>query len=138
MRKPVVALDWDGTLVKQEWPARTRNWQPGAVEALRELSKFARVIVHTSRIAPMETDLFTPKPPHLVEEEIEYIRSMLRTAGVEAEVWDFRAKPWKPSADAYVDDKAVWYSGRPQSWKHLTRKLAVMCGQDYEEEDGDV
>lgn len=135
-RRLRVCIDWDGTLVKQEWPKKTTEWMPGAVDALRAINKYAQIVIYTSRVAPAELDEITPRPVAEVEAEIDYIKNMLASAGIrDAIVWDHRIWPWKPPADAYVDDKAVHYAKRPHSWKNLTRKLAVMCGQDYVEDE---
>lgn len=124
-----IAVDWDGTCVTQAWPAKSYEWQPGAVEALRKLSGFAQVVIHTSRIAPMEWLMEeVPRNPAEVQLEINYIRQMLDDAGLEqVEIW---TKPWKPGAAAYVDDKAVHYTGRKGAWDDLTDKLAAMVGRE--------
>lgn len=127
--QPTIAIDWDGTLVTNTWPAQSKVWQPGAIEALRKLTTFARVVVHTSRVAPMHwPDEVTPKDPGAVQAEINYIRQMLDDAGFpDVEIW---TKPWKLGANAYVDDKGVHYTGHPKAWDHLVDKLAAMCGRE--------
>lgn len=124
-----IAVDWDGTLVTNAWPEKSYEWQPGAVAALRKLSSFANVVVHTSRIATMTwlaEEL--PRDPAEVQLEINYIRQMLDDAGLEqVEIW---TQPWKPGALAYVDDKAIHYTGQKHAWDDLTDKLAAMAGRE--------
>ena len=124
--KPLIAVDWDGTCVPNAWPDQPAEWLPGAVDALHALTQFARVTIHTSRIAPAEYLTELPRPPEKVAQEVAYIRGMLDEAGLT--MVDIHQKPWKPSAIAYVDDKGVHYTGRPNAWRHLVPKLAAMCG----------
>lgn len=127
MRK-IAALDWDGCLVKNAWPAKSYEWMPGAREAMTVLLAYdCSVFVFTSRISPMVFMNETlPKSPADVQEEINYIRGMLDDAGFTGvDIW---TKPWKPYADAYVDDKAVHYAGRKTSWDNVTEKLLTMFG----------
>lgn len=126
--RPTIAIDWDGTLVTNTWPAQSMEWQPGAIEALRHLTSFARVIIFTSRIAKGPEHPFPEKTDGEVMYEYNYIRTMLDDAGFpDVEIW---TKPWKPGANAYVDDKAVHYSGKPKAWDALCDKLAAMCGRE--------
>lgn len=128
--RPTLAIDWDGTCVTAEWPHMSTTWMPGAVEALQELRKFARVVIHSSRIAPVEIDGMTKRHPALVQAEINYIREMLDSVGL-TDV-EIHTSPWKPSAVAYVDDKAVHYAGTKRSWTNIVPKLAAMCGVEEE------
>lgn len=121
--RPRFAIDWDGTFVTDSWPAMG-DWMPGAIEALREMLTFADVVVHTCRIAPVEfrTD-DVPRDPVLVQQEKQGIRTMLDREGFhEVQIWD---KPWKPPADAYIDNKGIHYNGRKGAWKALTERLAL-------------
>ena len=126
--KKIVSLDWDGTLVKNTWPAKSYEWMPGAPEAIQAfLDAGCRVFVFTARISPMvfmnET---VPKNPADVQGEINYIREMLDDHGFHGvKIW---TSPWKPYADAYVDDKAVHYAGRSTSWANVTEKVLTMFG----------
>lgn len=125
MGKPPIVIDWDDTLVEGAWP-QMGEWNNGAVDALHELRKVARVIVFTSRIAPVQPDGKTRRHPAHVQGEINGIRAMLDDAGLfDVEI---HTDPWKPGAVAYVDDKAVRYAGKPGSWKALTPKLILMTG----------
>lgn len=119
-----IAVDWDGTVVTNEWPKQSEIWTPGSVEALRAISQFSVPFIYTSRIAKGPEGPYPEKSVGEVQVEINYIREMLDSVGLQhIEVWN---KPWKPGAIAYVDDKAVHYSGRKHAWEHLVDKLEVM------------
>lgn len=121
MTKPLLAVDWDGTCVPQAWPEKPREWLSGALEALLALQDDYRIVIHTSRIAPVWPGNEYPRNPADVQEEINYIREMLDDAGLPGiEVWQ---KPWKPPAYAFIDDRAVKYRGRPNSWRNLIGKF---------------
>lgn len=133
--RPTFAVDWDGTCVKAAWPEQTREWMPGAVAALHELSRHGRVIIHTSRIAPVHYVTELPRHSWEVQAEINYIRDMLDEAGLQRV--DIHTNPWKPSASFYIDDKAVYYAGGKRSWENVTHKVLTMLDK-YEEPDADV
>lgn len=113
--------------MEEKWPGMG-DWLPGAVDALRELSRIGQVRIHTCRIAPVEPDEYTPRPAHLVKAEIDGIRKMLDEQGLHAvEIHD---KPWKPPASEYIDNKGRRYSGRPGSWKALTKAMVGLYGKE--------
>jgi len=122
-------IDFDGTLAEDAWPAMG-NPNPGAVDAMKELSTVAELYVYTSRIAPVYMDEVTEKNYEL---EIRKLRMWLDDNSLGfMHIWD---KPWKPMGVAYVDDKAVRYSGRRNAWRALTPQLMARCGEairDYE------
>lgn len=125
--KPTVAIDFDGTIVKNAWP-ELGEFQPGAVDSLKAILKFANVVVWTCRIAPMEPGGIIPRPEFLVQREVNKIREKLDSAGLQqVQIWDHRKTPWKPNAAAYVDDKAIRYNGRKGAWGALVMKLAAIC-----------
>lgn len=126
--RPRIAVDWDDTCVDGVWPERDGAWKPGAIEALRELSKHARVVIFTTRIAPVQPEWmnYTVRDAADVRAEILTIRNRLDEEGLTSvEVWD---KPWKvDNCIAYVDDKAVHYTGKKTAWRDLTDKLIAMA-----------
>lgn len=123
-RRRTAAVDWDGTCVEDAWPAQG-DWLPGAIPVLHELARSGwRILIHTCRIAPVEPDGFTERRPGQVMEEINGIREKLDEAGLT--MVEIHTKPWKPSADVYIDNKAVRYAGRPHSWANLLTKLRAI------------
>lgn len=101
---------------------------PGAKEALHELNRVAKVIIYTCRIAPV-TPLGTTRDPALVQAEINGIRELLDDAGLYTV--EIHTKPWKPYGVAYIDNRAIRYSGRPKSWDRLIPQLLHTIG-DYD------
>jgi hypothetical protein len=80
---------------------------------LRWMSSRGHVLIHTCRIAPANPhrpgDMIPWRDPVDVVYAIQEIRDMLDEAGLhKVEIW---TKPWKPSADYYVDNKAVRFDG---------------------------
>jgi hypothetical protein len=127
---PTVCVDWDGTCVEFAWPERTRQWKPGAIAALHEMSKVARVVIMSSRLAPFEPCETIRRTHEQIDAEVAYIRGMLDEAGLgEVIVWDMRNTPWKPGAVAYIDDKGWYYDGKPDSWARLTVAMLVQLGE---------
>lgn len=125
--KPTVAVDFDGTIVENAWPG-IGEFNHDAVNALKEIQTFAKIIVWTCRIAPMEPDGITPRSAALVQIEKNKIREKLDEAGLyTAEIWDHSRTPWKPNAAAYIDDKAIRFTGRKGSWRATVEKLRVIC-----------
>lgn len=127
MSYPRWALDFDGTLRDNIWPS-FGEWQPGAVAVMRKLAEYGEVVVHTCRVAPFDADELTPRTPAVIAQEVQEIRNRLDAEGLHSvKVW---TKPYKPSAVAYVDDKAVHYNGRKGAWNALLPKLLFMGGID--------
>ena len=131
MMKPRLCVDYDGTLVEHAWPTHG-EWMPGAVAALRELKELYTVVVYTSRVAPLWTDEVTKRSEAAVQMEYNEIRRRLDEEGLrEIQIHDFRVKPWKPRG-VYVDDNAIHFAGRKDSWKNITIKLRAI----HEKETG--
>lgn len=124
-KKPNIVIDLDGTILEDSWP-RLGDWMPGAKEALHELSKVSKVLVYTCRIAPV-TPLGMERSPALVQAEINAIRELLDDAGLYTV--EIHNKPWKPYGVAYVDNRAVRYSGTKNAWKRLTPQLLHSIGE---------
>lgn len=129
MAKPPIVIDWDGTLVENAWPG-FGEWRPGAVDALKQLVEVAQVVIYTCRIAPVQPDGKTKRHPARVQAEINNIRAKLDDAGLYTVI--IHNQRWKPGGIAYVDDRAVRYTGRKNSWAALVPKLINMTG-NYEE-----
>lgn len=86
--KPTIAVDWDGTLVDKD-----DSFLPGALDALRQLTKSAKVIIHSCRGTYYEGAV--------------WIKGRLSEEGIDAEVW---TAPGKPLADIYVDDRGLRFT----------------------------
>lgn len=126
-RKPIVIVDWDGTLVTNAWP-RMGTWQPGAIEAIKRfLQEGYVVLVHTSRISPFALD-GTNRPSEEVDQSIKEIRDMLDAAGlVSVGIW---TKPGKPPHSVIIDDKAERYHQTANAWRKLTEKVLLRLGAE--------
>lgn len=130
--RPTIVLDWDGTLVKSAWPAQTREWMPGAVEAVKRLHATGRFqfVVFSARLNPHEyqTGYTVLRDPASVAADTHYIRDMLDWAGLT--FVDIYTKPGKPSGEVYVDDKAERYNGHAKSWAKLADKIMLRFNQE--------
>lgn len=107
VRRPVVCFDLDGTLAEYHgWTGLTDIGKPltRGVNLLKEVSKFARIIVFTCRNNPRlnsglsQAELTKFITEWLIKNELPF-----------DEVYEGEGKP---VADAYVDDRAVEFNGR--------------------------
>jgi len=123
-----IVLDWDGTLVEAKWP-EMGDWMPGAIAACLTLHQAGhKLVVSSARLSPYDPWTSQKRPAHFVEAEYQRVRAMLDTAGLTfVDIWRLHGKP---GGDAYVDDKAERYYGRPGSWRALTEKLLVRFGSE--------
>lgn len=100
--RPRVALDLDGVVYRSEaWrgPHYFGPLIPGAVEFARRIGEVADIVVHTCRLTPdPETG---PDPDHLAR----IVEDQLRRDRVPFD--RLHVGLGKPSAKAYVDDRAV-------------------------------
>jgi len=124
--KNAVAIDWDGVCVQEVWP-RKGGWLDGAREGLRSLADQYDVYIWTTRIVGRKYDDWHSVVDEAdVADQIDYIRGMLDTAGLE-DVHIFVSYPdhgvGKISAKAYVDDRAIRFEG---DW---TTMVAAVQGQ---------
>lgn len=87
-KKVTIAIDWDGTLVDKQ-----DSFLPGALDALRQLSRHANIIIHSCRGTYYEGAV--------------WIKSRLAEEGIKAEVW---TAPGKPLADVYIDDRGLRFT----------------------------
>jgi hypothetical protein len=118
-----ICIDWDGTLVPSVWPDRPTEWMPGAEDALRDMCEYAHVLVFSARTRREDPRTHEKIDPALVQEEVDYIRSMLDKSGFTmVGIW---TRHGKPTADVYIDDKAERYNGRPNSWKRMAQKMRL-------------
>jgi len=115
---PTVVVDWDGTCVPSEWPGRPMKWLPGAPEAIRAfLDAGLDVRIHSTRLHKYEGDYTTLNQSR--EDDYRYIRRMLDHAGL-YDV-DVIFDDSKPGAIAYVDDKAIRFTG--DNWPEIQAQI---------------
>lgn len=109
VKKPTIAVDFDGVLYTGPWegseaPLYTDKVMKGAKEAMEILSQKFRLIIFTCRAYSGPTqfgDVALGRP--------DKVETYLRNMGIPFdEVVKF---PGKISADVYLDDKAVCFSG---------------------------
>lgn len=126
-KRHIIAIDLDGTLIENEWPAMG-DWKPGAIEAVRTfLQRGYAVMVFTVRISPYWLD-GTIRPKEDVIREIETVRDKLDTAGLHAvSIW---TKEGKPPFSVLIDDKAERYNPSARAWRRLTEKVLLRLGAE--------
>lgn len=120
-------VDWDGTAVPAMWPERPTEFMPGFVEAMRRLHKAGWVItIFSARLSPYDPWTSRRRPDAVVEEEYQYVRSMLDDAGLTfVNIWRL---PGKPGGDVYIDDKAERYTGTNGAWRRVVDKVLLRAG----------
>jgi len=123
MRHTIV-IDWDGTLVPNEWPGQPTTFMPGAEAAMRIFDDAGfKLTVFSARMNP-----YDPVSGKLLDKgnptrEKLYIRDTLDKAGFTyVDIWD---KPGKPSAALYIDDKGIRYAGTKGAWKAVTNQVML-------------
>lgn len=116
------AVDFDGTLVENAWPGMG-DWLPGAVDALKELDKLGKVVIHTCRVAPAKFGTDEWRPAMETLDAILDVKEKLAEVGMKhLEVW---TKPWKPPALVYIDDRGIRFDG---DWHGVVAQVrAVMA-----------
>lgn len=128
-KQPIICLDFDDTLVENRWPG-WGAWLPGAVEAVHTMHEAgARVVVASTRLHPCsfyDWPIRVKRPLADVKRDEQLMREFLDDSGLTfVEVYNEQGKC---PADVYVDDKAVWYPGRTNSWKRLTPVILTKVG----------
>lgn len=128
--KPLIAIDWDGTLVEAQWPHHG-DWMPGAVEAVKAfLEAGFLVTVFTLRVHPIELDGLTPRATVEIRRQHDIIRDKLDNAGLrEVSIY---MEPGKPPAELFIDDRAMYFPGRHNSWKTIQKKALMKLGSEVD------
>lgn len=104
MKKLTRAVDWDDTLVD----ARTQEWLPNAINALKALLAQGPVIIHTCRAN-------WPEGLASVEQKLDQAFTChWRQTGLTIAA--------KPSAAVYIDNQALRFNG---DWAATLRELAT-------------
>ena len=105
---PVVALDYDGTIVSNSVPEHGTP-EPGAAAAIKRLrAKGIEFVIHTSRIAPYDME-GNRRSGVQVAKEVRAIDRKLKQMGLG--YMNIHQDPWKPGAAVYLDDNAAHYDG---------------------------
>lgn len=122
MKRPVLAVDWDGTVVEQRWPEEG-DWLPGAREALWFLSQKYDIYIWSSRLSPRSIDNWDVEIPQSErDKQYAYVRGMLDAANL----GHIKIAPndiGKIGAQAYIDDKAIRFT----SWADAVARVALHC-----------
>ena len=125
--KKTVCVDLDGVLADY-----SKGWQgvdvigdplPGAVAFTRELSSFCEVVIYTTRCNP------EANKPECVDLLVNRVRAWLDKHGfVYADIY---SGVGKPTASAYVDDRAVRCRPQPHDLEYqITLQLVKdLCGE---------
>ncbi len=103
-----IAVDFDGTIVDSEFPT-IKGLKSGAKESLWFLRRLGfRIIIWSCRTCHWDYDRYggSPEQPTLERERVKEMIAFLDTNGVEYDEVDDGSRG-KPSADYYIDDKAV-------------------------------
>jgi len=118
---PTVCVDLDGTIAEYYgWKGLDNIGEPikGAKEFLTEISKFAKIIIHTARICG-------PK------ERIEFAEDAIRKWLIKNELpfHSIHLNQGKPIASAYIDDRAVSCEAQisPGDYKTTMWKIRRLC-----------
>lgn len=120
-----VAIDFDGTIVAKAWP-NVGAPLPGAVEAIKKIQSAGhRVFVYTVRTSPVDWN-GQPREPGQVFHQEQVVRSALDDMGLEdVAIWHGAGKP---AYHLLIDDRAMWFPGRPGSWRATADKVLIRLG----------
>jgi hypothetical protein len=127
MRK-TVCVDLDGVLARYDgWKGEDHIGEPvpGAAEFTHFLSRFARVVVFTTRV---KADLADRLPGTTPEQLAERVKAWLDEHGFDYdEVYQGQGKP---IAAAYIDDRAVRLPTNPglADFAEALDETKVLCG----------
>lgn len=121
----IVALDFDGTLVEERWPAIGAD-RPGAVEGVRALlDEGHTVYLFTARTNATWRD-GAELPPAAVFEQRQAVRDWLDSRGLHAVGI---APNEKPHFDVLVDDKVLFCPPSRRAWRHLPIKIVTRAAR---------
>lgn len=114
-----VFIDYDGTLAENVWPG-WGQWMPGAVDAVDQLLEAGHhVTVWSARLN--STAFGRDKTPAEFMRDREEMRQRLDDQGLyQVDIYPGD----KPMFDLLVDDRALRFPGRPQSWRRII--LAIL------------
>lgn len=122
-----IAVDLDGTLLENSWPS-LGEWKPGAVDAMRRLHEAGHTLfLYSARLSGLWPD-GSPRKPAEVIFATQEVRDKLDSAGLQfISIWTGEGKPhW----DLLIDDKAMRFPGRPNSWQKIVPVILKRVGDE--------
>lgn len=121
-----IALDLDGTLVEKKWP-EIGEWLPGAREGVRELLDAGHhCYLYSARLSAYHPS-GDPKDPATLLAQRAAVRQLLDEAGLE-EVDIYEGN--KPFWHLLIDDRAMRFPGRRNSWKRIVPAILGRVGSE--------
>lgn len=121
--RPLIAIDFDGTLVKNAWPAMG-DMNPGAVRYVQMLMRDNDCIIYSARLN--NHDIYGKlRTKEEVYKETKAMRQYLDTMGLQdLKIW--AGEDTKPSALIFIDDRAIHFDG---SWRRVFHETRKRLGQ---------
>lgn len=128
-RVHTVVIDFDGTLAPSAWPHFPDTLMPGAREAMQLLhGEGIKLTVNSARLNPHDPFTMQERDKATMRSEVMRMRDLLDREGLTfIDIWTM---PGKPGATVYVDDRGLWYPGRPGSWAKTAQKILLRCGKE--------
>lgn len=115
--KPVICIDFDGTLCDHEYP-NIGKIKAGAKEALASFRKMGfHILIYSCRTCHWNYDIFggDPSQSTLERKHVKEMIAFLDENGLEYDEVDDGSKG-KPLASLYIDDKALRFT---DNWKQI-------------------
>jgi len=113
-----LAVDFDGTLCDFAFPGIGKV-KEGAAENIAKLRKLGyRVIIYSCRTCHWHYDIFggSPDEPVMERDRVKEMIAWLDANGIEYDEIDDGSKG-KPSANYYIDDKAIRFDDTTCDWE---------------------
>lgn len=124
-----IAVDFDGTLVTKKWP-EIGEWFPGAVAAMLQLREDGHhVFLYSSRLNPCWPDGRKRDPMEYLA-ELDRVSAFLASAGLGWMEIFTDIEQGKPHWDLLIDDKALFFPGRPGSWSKILPVVLRRVGDE--------
>lgn len=122
-----VALDLDGTIIEKKWP-EMGDWLPGAREGIRQLIDSGhRCFIYSARLSSKHPSGDQRDPAEVIA-ATQAVRDLLDEAGLhEVDIWPGD----KPFFHILIDDRAMWFPGRKNSWRAMVPKILFRLGEKH-------
>lgn len=118
MSRPLIAVDFDGTIVDHKYPA-IGALKPGVIEALTRFRALGfELIIFSCRGCKWYPELF---PPEQIARCFAEMKAFLDANQVPYDLIDDGSKG-KPFADYYIDDKAIRFQ---DNWSAIALAIEV-------------